>query len=309
MNFMRFLLPKLAAALVTLLIAVTLAFLLARLSGDPVRSILGPLAPEEQVAIKRAELGLDKSLIQQYVTYLGDLIRGDLGMSLRYNRSNWEVIWSRFPASMQLTIAAVAIAIVIGIPLGIIAALKENTIWDRLSVVASMTGQSLPLFWIGLMFILLFSVTLGWFPAGQSGTWKHLVLPAVTLSFFPMARISRLTRSAMTEVLDEGYVTAARARGLSETKVVVLHALRNAALPVITIIGLQAGALLSGAVTVEFVFAWPGLGTLATQAVAFRDFPLVQAVVIMGALVFVVINLAVDLIYGLVDPRIREGAR
>lgn len=309
MNLLRFLVPKLVAAIATLLLAVTIAFFLARLSGDPVRTILGPLASEEQVALTRARLGLDRPLLTQYVTYLGDLLRGDLGTSLRYNTSNWELIWSRFPASMQLSLAAVAIAVVVGVPLGMFAALKENTVWDRASVIASLSGQSLPLFWIGLMFILVFSVNLGWFPAGQSGTWKHLVLPAVTLSFFPMARISRLTRSAMTEVLEEGYVTAARARGLRERTVVVVHALRNAALPVITIIGLQAGALLSGAVTVEFVFAWPGLGTLATQAVSFRDFPLVQAVVVVGALVFVVINLVVDLLYGLVDPRIREGAR
>lgn len=309
MNFVRFVIPKLVAAIATLLLAVTIAFFLARLSGDPARTILGPLASEEQVALKRAELGLDQPLLSQYVSYLGELVRGDLGESLRYGQSNWELIWSRFPASIQLSVAAVAIAVLIGVPLGVFAALKENTIWDRLSVIASLSGQSLPLFWIGLVFILLFSVNLGWFPAGQSGTWKHLVLPAVTLSFFPMARISRLTRSAMTEVLEEGYVTAARARGLRERTVVVVHALRNAALPVVTIIGLQAGALLSGAVTVEFVFAWPGLGTLATQAVSFRDFTLVQAVVVVGALVFVLINLVVDLIYGLVDPRIREANR
>lgn len=309
MSLVKFILPKLAAALITMVLAVTIAFFLARVAGDPVRNILGTFATDEQVAAKRAELGLDRSLLEQYVSYVGGLLRGDLGTSLRYNRSNWEVISSRFPASIQLTLAAVVIANLIGLPLGVLAALKENTIWDRFSVTVSLLGQSVPLFWIGLVLILVFSVNLGWFPAGQSGTWRHLVLPAVTLSFFPMARIARITRSSLSEVLDEGYVTAARARGLRESTVIVSHALRNAALPVITIIGLQAGTLLSAAVTVEFVFAWPGLGTLAVQSVSFRDFPLVQALVVVGALTFVVINLVVDLLYGLIDPRIREAAR
>lgn len=309
MNFVRFVVPKLLAAIVTLLLAVTIAFFLARLSGDPVRNILGTFASDEQVAAKRAELGLDQPLLRQYVDYLGSLVRGDFGDSLQYSRSNWEVISSRIWPSIQLTVVALIIANLVGLPLGVIAALKENTIWDRIAVTISLIGQSFPLFWIGLIFILLFSVNLGWFPAGQSGTWKHLVLPAITLSFFPMARIARITRSSLTEVLEEGYITSARARGLAESTVIATHALRNAALPVITIIGLQAGTLLSAAVTVEFVFAWPGLGTLAVNAVAFRDFTLVQALVAFGAFTFVVINLAVDLLYGFVDPRIREASR
>lgn len=309
MKFVRFVVPKLVAAAATLLLAVTIAFFLARLSGDPVRNILGTFASEEQVAAKRAELGLDDPLLRQYLDYLGSLLRGDFGDSLQYSRSNWEVISSRIWASVQLTFVALVIAILAGLPLGVIAALKENTIWDRIAVTISLVGQSFPLFWIGLIFILVFSVNLGWFPAGQSGTWKHLVLPAVTLSFFPMARIARITRSSLTEVLEEGYITSARARGLGESTVIATHALRNAALPVVTIIGLQAGTLLSAAVTVEFVFAWPGLGTLAVNAVAFRDFTLVQALVAFGAFTFVVINLAVDLLYGFIDPRIRDAVR
>jgi peptide/nickel transport system permease protein len=305
----RFIVPKLIGAVITLLLAITIAFFLARLSGDPVRNILGPFPTDEQVAAKRAQLGLDKPLPNQYVDYLGDLVRLDFGESLQYSRSNWEVISSRIWASVQLAAAALIIGNVIGLPLGVIAALKENTIWDRLSVSLSVIGQSMPLYWIGLIFILVFAVNLGWFPAGQSGSWEHLVLPAISLSFFPMARIARITRSSLTDVLDEGYIMSARARGLKEPTVIGTHALRNAALPVITIIGLQAGTLLSAAVTVEFVFGWPGLGTLAVQAVSFRDFTLVQALVAFGATTFVAINLAVDLLYGVVDPRIREAAK
>lgn len=304
----RWLLPKIGAAIVTLLIAVSIAFLLGRVAGDPVRQSLGGLATEEQVEQRRTELGLDAPLVSQFATYVGDLATGDLGESLRYRTSNWELIRARLPASMLLTGAALLIGTLLGLPLGIFAAVRENSVWDRLSVGASLFGQSLPLFWLGLMLILLFSVTLDLLPAGQSGTWRHLVLPAVTLSMFPLARVARLTRSSMTEVLEENYIDSARARGLAGWRVIVVHAVRNAALPVVTLLGLQAGALLSGAVTVEFVFAWPGLGTLATQAVEFRDFSLVQAIVVVGAVTFVVINFVVDLLYGLIDPRIRSAA-
>ena len=306
MTFVRFMAPKLVGAVITLLIALSLAFFLARTAGDPARNILGEFATEEQVLEKQIELGLDKPLPVQFGNYLGQLATFDLGDSLRYSRPNWELILGRFPATIQLTVAGMLIATLIGLPLGIVAALREGRAWDRVSVFVALFGQSIPLFWLGLMFILLFAVAWGWLPAGQSGTWQHLVLPAVTLSVLPMARIARLTRSSLSEVLEETYITSARARGLKERTVVITHAIRNAALPVVTIMGLQAGTLLSGAVTVEFVFAWPGLGTLATQAVQFRDFSLVQAIVIVGAVTFVVINLTVDLLYGIIDPRIRE---
>lgn len=306
MTFVRFMAPKLVGAVITLLIALSLAFFLARTAGDPARNILGEFATEEQVLEKQIELGLDKPLPVQFGNYLGQLATFDLGDSLRYSRSNWELILGRFPATIQLTVAGMLLATLIGLPLGIVAALKEGRAWDRISVFVALFGQSIPLFWLGLMFILLFAVAWGWLPAGQSGTWQHLVLPALTLSVLPMARIARLTRSSLSEVLEETYITSARARGLKERTVVITHAIRNAALPVVTIMGLQAGTLLSGAVTVEFVFAWPGLGTLATQAVQFRDFSLVQAIVIVGAVTFVVINLTVDLLYGIIDPRIRE---
>ena len=302
----RFVLAKAGVALVTLVVAVTLAFLLGRLAGDPVANLLGPLAPREQVEAKRAELGLDRPLGVQLMSAFGDLARGDLGTSLRYNRSNWDIILSRFPASMQLAGAAMVIALLIGVPIGMIAALRENTLVDRVLMSGAVLGQSMPLFWLGMLLVLVFSIRLGWFPAARSGTWLHLVLPAVTLSTLPLARVARLTRSSVSKVLDEDYITAARARGLNERRVVIVHAIRNAALPVVTLIGLQVGGLLSGSVTIEVVFAWPGLGTLAVDAVSFRDFVLVQAIVIFGALVFVTVNLLVDLTYGIIDPRTRD---
>lgn len=302
----RFVVSKVGVALVTLVLAVTLAFLLGRLAGDPVANLLGELAPREQVEAKRQELGLDRPLPVQLAGAFADLARGDLGMSLRYNRPNTQIIASRLPASLQLAGAAMVIAIILGIPLGVLAALRENTLLDRVLMSGALLGQSLPLYWLGMMLVLLFSIRLGWLPAARSGTWQHLVLPAVTLSTLPLARIARLTRSSMSEVLGEEYVMAARARGLAELTVVGTHALRNAALPVVTMIGLQAGSLLSGVVTIEVVFAWPGLGTLAVDAVSFRDFSLVQGIVIFGALLFVSINLLVDLTYGFIDPRIRE---
>jgi peptide/nickel transport system permease protein len=302
----RFVASKVGVAVVTLAMAITLAFFLSRLAGDPVANILGPLAPRDQVEAMRTELGLDKPLVVQLATTFGDLARGDLGTSLRYDRPNAEIIVDRFPESMQLAAAAMLIAGVVGVPLGVVAALRANTVVDRLLMAGAVVGQSLPLYWLGMMLVLLFSVRLGWFPAAMSGSWRHLLLPAVTLSTLPLARIARLTRSSVSDVIGEDYITAARARGLAQSRIVTVHTLRNAALPVITLIGLQLGGLLSGVVTIEVVFAWPGLGTLAVDAVSFRDFSLVQAIVIFGALVFVVINLLVDVSYGFIDPRTRE---
>jgi peptide/nickel transport system permease protein len=302
----RFVVSKVGVALATLALAITLAFFLSRLAGDPVANILGPLAPRDQVEEMKAELGLDDPLLVQLATTFVDLVQGDLGTSLRYDRPNADIIVDRFPASMQLAGAAMLIAVVIGVPLGVVAALHQNTAVDRFLMAGAVLGQSLPLYWLGMMLVLVFSVQLEWLPAAMSGSWQHLVLPAVTLSTLPLARIARLTRSSVSDVIGEDYITAARARGLAEPRVVAVHTLRNAALPVITLIGLQLGGLLSGVVTIEVVFAWPGLGTLAVDAVSFRDFSLVQAIVIFGALVFVVINLLVDLSYGIIDPRTRE---
>lgn len=304
---LRLFLSKFSSGLVTLFIAISVTFVLARGTGSPARQILGDTATPQQIADLETHLGLDRPLPVQFGDYLINLGQGDLGDSLRYHTSNLELIASRFPASMVLALTATAIAIVIGLPLGILAALHQGRGTDRFASALALIGQSAPLFWLGLMLILIFSVKLGWFPAGQFTGVRSLILPAVTLSVFPLAQVARLTRSSMAEALGEGFITATRARGLSSWRITMVHALRSAALPVVTIIGLQTGMLLSGAVTVEYVFGWPGLGSLALQAVQARDFTLIQGIVVVGALIFVVINLVVDVVYGLVDPRIREA--
>lgn len=298
---------RIGLGLVTLLIAVTVAFLIVRGSGDPAAELLGASATPERVAQLRHELGLDAPLLTQYLHFLGGLVRGDLGESLRYNQPNLELVMQRLPATFQLAGAALLIAVVVGVPLGTLAATREGTWVDRLASAVALFGQSVPVFWLGLMLILLFAVQLHWLPAGQQSGPLSVVLPAVALSTLPMAQIARLTRSSMSETLGEQFIVAGRARGLSTAAIVLRHGLRNSAIPVLTIFGLQVGALLSGAVTVEYVFAWPGLGTLATQAVQGRDFTLVQAVVVVGVAVFVVVNLVIDVLYVVVDPRIRKS--
>jgi len=302
---MRFVVVRLIGAFTTLLLAVTLAFFLSRLAGDPVRNILGELATRDQVESFRTKLGFDRPLIVQLGKYLGSLLRGDLGTSLRYGQSNVSVIQGRLGASLQLAVAALAIAVAVGVPLGLIAAKRAGTWIDRSLMTFSLVGQSVPAFWLAMLASQMFAVKLGWFPAGGSGSLSHLVLPAITLGSLPTARVARLTRSAAVDVLDQPFVLAAQSRGVGEQRVLVSHVMRNISLPVITIVGLQAGSLLSGAVTIEVVFGWPGMGSLAVQAVQFRDFPLVQAIVIVGAVIFVVVNLLVDLFCGMADPRVR----
>jgi len=305
----RFLGSKLAWAAVTLLLALTFAFILGRASGDPVVSILGPFATQQQIKELRHQIGLDRPLSRQYLTYMGHTLRGDLGQSLQYARPNSELVKSRLGNSLKLLAAAMLIAVLVGLPLGVLAGIHEGTAWDRLASGVALLGQSIPIFWLGLVLVLVFAIHWHLLPAGQEGGLSHLVLPAVTLSLYPTAHIARLTRSAMAETLHEPYIVAARARGLHSGKIVWKHALRNASPPILTVTALQAGALLSGAVAVEYVFSWPGIGLLALDAVSFHDYTLVQAIVIVGAVTFVLITLAVDLLYGVIDPRIREGAR
>ena len=304
----RFMGSKLIWAAVTLALALTFAFLLGRASGDPIVSILGPFATQEQIEQLRAEIGLDRPLARQYLSYMLDTARGDLGESLQYARPNIELVQSRIGNSVTLLLAAMFIAILVGVPLGVVAGLREGTGWDRLASGVALVGQSIPIFWLGLILVLLFAVRWQILPAGQDGGVSHVILPALTLSLYPTAHISRLTRSAVAEVMHEPYIVAARARGISSTRIVWKHAMRNAAPPILTVTALQAGALLSGAVAVEYVFSWPGLGLLALDAVNFHDYTLVQAIVIVGAVSFVLITLTVDLLYGVIDPRIREGA-
>ena len=303
----RFVVTKLGGAALTLLLAATIAFALSRAAGDPVHQILGDQATGEQIKALRERLGLDAPLVQQYFTYLADLVRGDFGTSLRYGQENVSLLLGRVGASLLLASLAIALGATVGFALGTLAALRENSWIDRIAMGVALLGQSVPAFWLGMMLVVIFAINVPILPAGELTGPASLVLPVVTLSTLPMAKVARLARSSMVEILEEQFVEAARARGFSGRRVVLSHIVRNSMTPVVTLTGIQVGALLSGAVTVEYVFAWPGLGTLAVQAVGFRDFPLVQALVIFGALAFVVINLVVDIINGAVDPRLRES--
>ena len=307
MKLFRYSLKKILGGLLTLLLAATLSFFISRLAGDPTVQMLGLSATPDQIAELRAQLGFDQPILTQYSTFIGDIVQFDLGNSLYAGKSNVSLIQSRIWASVQLTTLAVALGVLLGIPMGVYAAAREGKIADRVISSLAIVGQSIPVFWLGLMLVLFFAIKLSWLPAGLAGGWQNLVLPSVTLATIPLARVARLTRAAMTNTLEDQYIIAAKARGLSRKRVLFVHALKNASLPVVTLIGLQIGTLLSGAITVETVFAWPGLGTLATQAVRSRDITLVQAMVVFGAAAFIVINLLVDLLYGFLDPRVKDS--
>ena len=291
--------------MVMLLLVALTAFLLAHLTGDPVRLMVPEDATERQIAELRHALGLDRSLVVRFTDYLAHALRGDLGPSLRYRKPTLSLILERMPATVELSTAAMAVALLIAIPAGIISAARPGSLLDTVTSTASVAGQALPPFWIGIMLIVLFAVHLGWLPAAGRGSLRHLCLPAITLGLFPMARLTRILRSSLLEVLQEDFIRTARAKGLAELRVLVRHGLRNASIPVLTVAGLTYGNILGGTVITESVFAWPGVGRLALEAVYNRDFPLVQAIVLVVAGIFVLINLLVDLAYGWLDPRIR----
>lgn len=308
-----FIIRRLALMVPTLIGVSILVFLITRLTpGDPVRQIVGPDAPQERVDEVRHDLGLDRPVLEQYVLFVGGAVQGDLGDSLRTRQPVITELTQRFPTTLQLTTLAVTIAVVVGIPLGVISSTKKDTVLDKGATILALFGASMPLFWIAIMAILFFSVRLGWLPtAGTDGPiWtlsgiRSFILPAATLALSPIALIMRLTRSSMLEVLGREYVNVARAKGLVERKVVVGHALRNALLPVITFVGLVFGALLGGAVVTETIFSLPGLGRLVVTAINQRDYPVIQGAVLMLAVVFTLINFVIDLLYAMIDPRIR----
>ena len=302
----RYVLQRLGQSAVTLLGVSVLVFVILRvLPGDPARMLLPDGAPESAVAELNRQLGLREPFIVQYGLFLESVARGDFGQSFQYRAPALRVVLERLPATIQLTLAAMLITIAAGVSLGIFTAVRRGTRYDVAGTIVAVLGQSLPNFWLGIMLILLFGVALRWLPTSGFSGWTSLVLPAITLAAFPMALVARLTRSSMLEILHRDYIRTGRAKGLAEGNVVFRHALRNAAIPVLTVIGLQIGALLGGAVITESVFAWPGMGKLIVDAIFFRDFPVVQTVLILSATVFVVINLAVDLLYTVIDPRIR----
>jgi ABC-type dipeptide/oligopeptide/nickel transport system permease component len=278
------------------------------LPGDAVTLMLGEHATKDAVAKLRDHLGLDKPFLVRYLEYVGRVVRGDLGRSIQQNRPVGAELADAWPATLELTIAALVLAAVAGIVAGVASAVWPNSIFDALARLGSLFGLSMPIFWTGLVLIVVFSLWLNWLPVGGAGSPTHLILPAVTLALPSVAMISRMTRAAVLDVLREDYVRTARAKGVGEFWVLARHTLRNASIPILTLLGLQSGQLMGGAVLTETVFAWPGLGRLMVKAIFARDYILLQGAVLVFALAFVVINLLVDLSYGLLDPRIgRQG--
>jgi len=302
-----FLLRRLIHALFVIWGVVTVVFFLVRLTGDPTLFLVDQSATQEEIAHMRGQLGLDRPLLVQYADFLGAAVQGDFGHSLREKRPAMRIVLEHFwPATVELAAAALLLSTVLAVPLGVISATHRGRVADHASRLASLFLQSMPGFWLGIMLILLFAVALGGvLPAFGSGTWRHLVLPAIALAAAPLAQNVRLIRAGMLEVLGQDYVRTARAKGVAERGVIYRHALRNAALPVITVTGLSLGFMLSGALIIETVFAWPGMGRLIVQAVPGRDFPVIQAGVFVFALIFVAINLLVDVLYTVADPRVR----
>ena len=300
-----FVLRRLVMTGLMLFLVVLTVFLLGHLTGDPVRLMVPDEATEQDMAALRRELGFDRPLAVQFVDFLTHAVQGDLGKSLRYRKPALALVLERMPATVELGTAAMLIALLVAIPAGIVSAPRPGSLVDALTSTASAIGQALPPFWIGIMLIILFAVQLRWLPAAGRGEFGSLVLPAITLGLWPMARMARMLRSSLLEALQEDFVRSARAKGLAERAVLLRHVLRNASIPTVTMAGLTYGSILGGTVITESVFAWPGVGRLALEAVYNRDFPLVQATVLIVAGIFVAINFVLDLIYVWLDPRIR----
>lgn len=302
---LRYILKRCLEAVPTLLGVSLITFLLVRVSGDPARFVLGELATPEALAAFRTQHGLDQPLYIQFFRYMTGVLQGDLGKSVRYNQSVTELFMERVPATVELGLTAYAIAILIGVTAGVVAGVYAGSLLDKSIRLLSFAGQAAPSFYLGLLLIILVSVQWKLVPTGGRGTLAHLILPAITLSANLIALITRFTRSAILDVLKQDYVRTARAKGLSGSVVVVKHALRNAMIPLLTVLALQSSVLFSGAVVTETVFSWPGIGRLAVNAINTRDYPIVQGTVLIVTMVVVVINLVVDLSYAVLDPTIK----
>jgi len=300
----KFILKRLAETFFVLYLALTAVFIMVRLSGDPTLLMVPLDTAPEDVEIFREEMGFNDPIALQYTKFITKAAMGDFGKSLRQQCSAISLVIERIPASLLLTTSSILIALVLSVPMGSLCALKRASAVDKIGTAGAVFSQSIPNFWLGLMLILVFSVLLRWLPTGGMGTWQHLILPTITLTAYSMGRITRLTRSSMIEVLNCDYIRTARAKGLSESKILWKHALKNASVPIITITGLQMGEIFGGAVITETIFSWPGLGRLVVQSINFRDFPTVQASVFVIAVMFCSINLIVDILYALVNPEI-----
>jgi peptide/nickel transport system permease protein len=302
----RYVRRRLWLAVLTFWAVSTIVWGLLYVTGDPVAILLaGTPAGQTDIETLRRELGFDRPLPIQYLHFLSGAVQGDLGKSLRSGEPALLLVSRRIGFTMQLALLAMTLALVVSIPIGIVAAMFRGSLTDRTLMLLSMVGQSMPIFWVGLLMIFVFAVELRWFPAGGAGGIKYLILPAATLALYPMARIARLVRSSLVDVLNQDYILAARARGLRDVLVVGKHALKNAALPVVTIVALQFGYMLGGAVITETIFGWPGIGLFTVTAIHERDFPVVQAAVVLASGMFIALNFLVDLLYGWLDPRIR----
>jgi ABC-type dipeptide/oligopeptide/nickel transport system permease component len=301
----RFVIRRTLYAFVTLLILSLTIFTVIRLTGDPVTLMAEPGAPVEDLDRVRAEWGLDRPLPLQYLSFLKNIVTGDLGNSFNYEMPVSTLYFQRLPNSLELAFAATLISFVIGIPAGLISAVRVNTVWDSAGKVIALFGLAVPGFWLGLVMILVFSVWLGWLPTSGQGGWQHLVMPAVALGWYFAASLLRLTRSSMLEVMRSEYIKLARLKGLPGYVVIAMHAFKNALIPVLTLAGVNLVIMINAAVIVEVIFAWPGIGRLLYEGIFQRDFPLVQGVVMEAGIMIVVINLVIDILYGYIDPRIR----
>ncbi len=301
-----FIISRILSTLTVVFGVVTLIFLLIHLvPGDPVQAMLGETATPTDLEALRKALGLDQPLLTQWWNYMTNLLQGDLGTSLYSKEPIIDILIERFPATLELAAAGLLVAILIALPLGSIAALRKDSIYDNSAMMFSLLGVSIPNFWLGPLLILLFSLTLGWFPVSGRENILSLVLPAITLGTALSAILARMIRSTLLEVLNEDYIRTARAKGLRESAVVIHHALRNASLPIITILGLQLGTLLGGAVITEIIFAWPGIGQMTIESIQRRDYPVVQACILLISLSYVLVNTFTDILYGWLDPRVR----
>jgi len=304
----RFIMIRLSYAVLVLFVVSIIVFILARASGNPIDTMLPFDATMSQQMAFEKLWGLDKSYPEQYFKFIGKAVQGDFGQSVKWSDSTaMGIVWQRFPNTLQLAGFAIVVSVLIAVPVGVLSAVKKDTPFDAIGKVFALLGQATPPFWLGIMLIWIFAVKLDWFPTGGQNGFRSLVLPAITLGWFQVAALMRILRSAMLEVQDTEYVTLARVKGIPEWKVIWKHCLRNAAIPPLTLFGILAAQIMTGAIVTESVFSWPGTGLLAVDAIRGRDYPVIQAVVVLFSVIYVMMNLAIDIIYAYLDPRIRYG--
>lgn len=301
-----YILRRVYQALIVFFVVTGIVFAILHLSGDPLALLMPPDAPPSDVEAMRRELGLDKPLVVQYGLFLRNAVQGNLGVSYHHGQPALKLVLERLPASLELVLTTMVISLVLALPIGVWAASRRGTLVDRASLLGSLIGISAPPFWIGIAFILIFSVELRWLPSSGRGTWAHLVLPATSLALYRLALFIRLIRAGMLDIMTMDFIRTARSKGVSEKKVIYKHALKNTLIPFVTIAGMQMGSLLAGAIVTEKVFAWPGMGRLFLDAIGVMDFPVIIAWALVTATIFLTVNLAVDIVYVWLDPRIRH---